>query len=154
VLITHNRMLETQITQKAAFSSTPSDRLTSKPEPNPKEQCNAILLQRGKQLKGPKEITNNESSQDWNEDVEKVEKEISSSSKEINDVTYKPDEVPKDPKNISPKPYIPPLPFPQRMAKAKLDMQFGKFLDVLKKLYINIPFAEALTRMPSYAKFL
>ena len=66
---------------------------------------------------------------------------------------HKPDEVPKDPKTISPKPYMPPLPFPQRMAKAKLDMQFGKFLDVLKKLYINILFIEALTQMPSYAKF-
>ena len=67
---------------------------------------------------------------------------------------HKPDEVPEDPKTISPKPYIPPLPFSPRMAKAKLDMQFGKFLDVLKKLYINIPFIEALIQMPSYAKFL
>ena len=66
---------------------------------------------------------------------------------------HKPDKVLKDPKTISPKPYTSPLPFPQRMAKAKLDMQFGKFLDVLKKLYINIPFTKALTQMPSYAKF-
>jgi len=40
------------------------------------------------------------------------------------------------------------------MAKAKLDMQFEKFLEVLKKLYISIPFTEALTQLPSYAKFL
>jgi len=40
------------------------------------------------------------------------------------------------------------------MAKAKLDLQFRKFLKVLKKLYINIPFTEALSQMPSYAKFL
>ena len=40
------------------------------------------------------------------------------------------------------------------MAKAKLDLQFGKFLEVLKKLYINIPFATALSQMRSYAKFL
>ena len=39
------------------------------------------------------------------------------------------------------------------MAKAKLDLQFGKFLEVLKKLYINIPFTETLSQMPSYAKF-
>ena len=37
---------------------------------------------------------------------------------------------------------------------AKLDMQCGKFLDVLKKPYMNIPFTEALSQMPSYAKFL
>ena len=29
-----------------------------------------------------------------------------------------------------------------------------KFLEVFKKLHINIPFAEALAQMPSYAKFL
>ena len=37
VLTTHNRMLEAQIAQKPSFSSTPSDRLPSKPEPNPHE---------------------------------------------------------------------------------------------------------------------
>ena len=67
---------------------------------------------------------------------------------------HKPDEFPKDLKIISPKPYAPPLPFPQRMAKAKFDSQFEKFLEALKKLYINIPFTKALTQMPSYAKFL
>ena len=35
-----------------------------------------------------------------------------------------------------------------------LDKQFSKFLDVFKKLYINIPFADAIAQMPSYAKFL
>ncbi|XP_042426035.1 uncharacterized protein LOC122013888 [Zingiber officinale] len=41
-----------------------------------------------------------------------------------------------------------------RIIKAKLDEQFGKFLDVLRKLYINIPFTEALQQMPTYSKFL
>ncbi|XP_022855377.1 uncharacterized protein LOC111376638 [Olea europaea var. sylvestris] len=36
----------------------------------------------------------------------------------------------------------------------KLDQQYSKFLEVFKKLHINIPFAEALVQMPSYAKFL
>jgi len=40
----------------------------------------------------------------------------------IDDVVHKSDEVPKDPKITPPKPYTPPLPFPQRMAKAKLDL--------------------------------
>ncbi|KAJ9189474.1 hypothetical protein P3X46_000762, partial [Hevea brasiliensis] len=38
--------------------------------------------------------------------------------------------------------------------KSKLDKQFGKFLEVLKKIYINVPFIDALSQMPSYAKFL
>ena len=40
------------------------------------------------------------------------------------------------------------------MKQGKLDKQFAKFRDVFKKLHINIPFAEALENMLSYAKFL
>ena len=50
--------------------------------------------------------------------------------------------------------YMPTLPYPQRLKQEKLDKQFSKFLDIFKKLHINIPFAEALSQMPSYAKFL
>ncbi|XP_063948264.1 uncharacterized protein LOC108204038 [Daucus carota subsp. sativus] len=52
------------------------------------------------------------------------------------------------------KPVYPPPPFPRRLKKQQLDKQFGKFLEVFKKLHINIPFAEALEQMPSYAKFM
>ncbi|MGI4673519.1 hypothetical protein ACR2XN_29050, partial [Klebsiella pneumoniae] len=48
----------------------------------------------------------------------------------------------------------PPPPFPKRVQRQKLDNQFAKFLEVFKKLQINIPFAEALEQMPSYAKFM
>ena len=34
-----------------------------------------------------------------------------------------------------------------------MEEQSARFLDVFKKIEINIPFAEALTKMPSYAKF-
>ena len=54
----------------------------------------------------------------------------------------------------NPTPYKPPLPFPQRFQKQKLDKQFSKFLEVFKKLQINIPFADALEQMPSYVKFM
>jgi hypothetical protein len=40
--------------------------------------------------------------------------------------------------------YQPPVPFPQRLAKAKLDEQFQKFMQVLKQLQITIPFTDAL----------
>ena len=63
-------------------------------------------------------------------------------------------EKPKESKTLPPKPYMAPLLFPQRFAKAKLDSQFGKFLDMLKKLHINVPFLVALSQMPLYAKFL
>ena len=44
--------------------------------------------------------------------------------------------------------------FPQRLRKSNLDKQFSKFLEVFKKLHINISFAEALEQMPSYVKFM
>ena len=47
-----------------------------------------------------------------------------------------------------------PIPFPQRLRKSKLDGQFSKFLNMFKKIEINIPFAEALAQMPHYAKFM
>ena len=41
-----------------------------------------------------------------------------------------------------------------RLKKGKLEKQFAKFLDIFKKLHINIPFMEALENMPSYVKFM
>ncbi|CAN0898822.1 Retrovirus-related Pol polyprotein from transposon 17.6 [Linum grandiflorum] len=52
------------------------------------------------------------------------------------------------------KPYRLPVPFLQRLQKKKEDEGFHKFLDLFKQLHINIPFAEALEQMPTYAKFL
>ena len=44
--------------------------------------------------------------------------------------------------------------YPQRLKKNKLDKQFTKFMEVFKKLHINIPFADALEQMPNYVKFM
>ncbi|XP_073221659.1 uncharacterized protein [Cicer arietinum] len=51
-------------------------------------------------------------------------------------------------------PYKPPIPFSQRFTKAKIEEQFRKFVELLKKVNINISLTEALSQMPSYAKFL
>ena len=48
----------------------------------------------------------------------------------------------------------PIIPYLQRLRKNKLDMQFGRFMDIFKKLHINIPFVEALEQMPRYMKFM
>nr|GEW85140.1 hypothetical protein [Tanacetum cinerariifolium] len=48
----------------------------------------------------------------------------------------------------------PPIPFPQRLRKEKKESQQKKFLENLKQLHINLPFIEALTQMPKYAKIL
>ncbi|XP_021813292.1 uncharacterized protein LOC110756196 [Prunus avium] len=50
--------------------------------------------------------------------------------------------------------YVPEIPFPQRLKSKKIEEQFEKFLHILKKLEINIPFIDALEQMPTYAKFM
>ncbi|XP_022855432.1 uncharacterized protein LOC111376690 [Olea europaea var. sylvestris] len=52
------------------------------------------------------------------------------------------------------KAYMPPIPFPQKLKKNKQDTNYEKFLDVLKKLQINVPFIDAILQIPSYKKFL
>ncbi|XP_031120246.1 uncharacterized protein LOC116023388 [Ipomoea triloba] len=50
--------------------------------------------------------------------------------------------------------YQPPLPFPGRVRKSIDKTQYGKFLELLKQLHINVPFLDALGQMSRYAKFL
>ena len=49
--------------------------------------------------------------------------------------------------------YQPLIPFPQRLKRSK-DSQYAKFLNMFKKLEINIPFVEALAQIPHYEKFM
>ena len=50
--------------------------------------------------------------------------------------------------------YTSTVPFPQRLQKGKREEQFSRFLDIFKKIEINIPFAEVINQMPTYVKFL
>ena len=52
------------------------------------------------------------------------------------------------------KAYKPRVPFSASLVQDNLDKQFFKFLNVFKKLRINISFLDDITQMPSYAKFL
>src|SRR3954468_3906270 len=57
-------------------------------------------------------------------------------------------------KVATPKPAV-RLPFPTRNKKKEQhEKNFEKFLEMFKKLELNIPFLEALEQMPTYAKFL
>ena len=50
--------------------------------------------------------------------------------------------------------YTHAVPFPQRLQKANKEEQFSKFLEIFKKIEINIPFADAITQILNFAKFL
>jgi hypothetical protein len=45
------------------------------------------------------------------------------------------------------------LPFPHRNRRIQTDEQFDKFIEVIQKLYINIPLLDAI-QVPTYAKYL
>ncbi|XP_031394316.1 uncharacterized protein LOC116205794 [Punica granatum] len=129
------RNLEVQISQiSQQLSNRPSGSLPSNTEENPKG-VNAIMLRSGKELE-----TVNRKAQTQEESPEK-------------DKGKQKVEEPRQ-KSLGVKLYVPPVPFPRRLKQQQLDAQFAKFLDVFKKLQINIPFAEALQQMPSYARFM
>ncbi|XP_073307104.1 uncharacterized protein [Primulina huaijiensis] len=119
--------LENQIGQLAKMmASRESGTLPSNTETNPKGQVNSIELMSEKTL-------------------EPREGAVDTSTGKSSNSTLAP--------TAQFKIVIPP-PFPAALKKAKLDAQFGKFLELFRKLHINIPFADALMQMPSYAKFL
>ncbi|GKF55223.1 hypothetical protein Tco_0165563 [Tanacetum coccineum] len=41
-----------------------------------------------------------------------------------------------------PKPYKPKIPYPQRLRKDKMEAQYGKFLDMIRAIRINVPFID------------
>ena len=45
------------------------------------------------------------------------------------------------------------LPFPEQIRKPVADEQFCKFVEVIKKLYVNIPLLDAM-QVPTYAKYI
>jgi len=106
------------------------------------------VLRSGTQLEDPK-VVNNEV-----ESEKEQEKGVAPLPSESDPQEKRESERPKVSKTLHPKPYMPPLPFSQRLTKAKLDSQCGKFLHMFKKLHVNVPFLDALSQMPLYAKFL
>ncbi|XP_075500027.1 uncharacterized protein LOC142538599 [Primulina tabacum] len=135
------KSLETQIGQLAnALRDQNRGQFPSNTEVNPKEQCKAVTLRSGKELEvqSPKEMVENEKL------VEDVEFEVITENKVEDSKT----------KVVQPPAFKPAIPYPQRFKKKSLDDQFAKFLEIFKKIHINIPFADALEQMPNYAKFI
>ncbi|GKA02985.1 reverse transcriptase domain-containing protein [Tanacetum coccineum] len=53
-----------------------------------------------------------------------------------------------------PKPYKPKILYPQRLRKEKMEAQYGKFLNRIRAVRINVPLVDVLAEMPNYGKFL
>ncbi|XP_019173792.1 PREDICTED: uncharacterized protein LOC109169364 [Ipomoea nil] len=135
----HN--LEVQVGQLAKFvAEKDRGKFPSTTEINPREGAMAVTLRSGKILnEGLKEKEPTSVEKESDKEEEQVPKE-SSSDQNLTSSTVKP--------------YVPPIPYPQRLQKSNQDNNFKRFLEVFKKLQINIPFAEELANMPSYAKYV
>ncbi|XP_075483776.1 uncharacterized protein LOC142523927 [Primulina tabacum] len=136
------KSLETQIGQLAnALKDQNRGQLPSNTEVNPREQCKAVTLRSGKEVGIPKPAE---------ESVEITIEEDEGKSASVGE------EKVEEPQKVLKQQPLPKvnLPYPQRFKKKGLDDQFAKFLEIFKKIHINIPFADALEQMPNYAKFI
>ena len=132
--------------------------LPSNSEVNPrgegKEYCKAITLRSGRELENSepqlavRELEIKEQDQIIPKD--QMQDEQPRAMRAINDNKVK-KETEKQTRTNEP---AIPISYPQRLKKSKLEKQFAKFLDIFKKLHINIPFLEALENIPSYVKFM
>ncbi|GJY76172.1 reverse transcriptase domain-containing protein [Tanacetum coccineum] len=91
----------------------------------------------------------NHSNADCNDDDTPIDDEDEEST---------PTPKPQTPKPIKetpiPKPYKPKIQYPQRIRKEKMEAQYGKFLDMIRSVRINVPLVDVLAGMPNYGKFL
>ncbi|XP_016490141.1 uncharacterized protein LOC107809947 [Nicotiana tabacum] len=141
--------LEIQMSQLATLMSRQiKGDLPSNTKKNPKEHLKAIFLRSGKTLDDPYADRQRKP-----QEVEQVNKGENKRDSEL--LKEQKDKGKKVQENeLMTNPHFVPLPFPQKLKREKLDKQFSTFLEILKHLYINIPFTDALNQIPAYAKFL
>ncbi|XP_062080847.1 uncharacterized protein LOC133785642 [Humulus lupulus] len=146
------KSIEVQVEQLATtIGSQQKGNFPSDTEVNPNEQCKVIDLRSGKEIEGgvtkDKKILPMVDNKIKSESVVcEIEKEEIVAKNNINEKpTMKKDNPPM---------YQPLLPYPQRFLKKNLDEKFAKFLEIFKKININIPFVDALEKMSSYVKFI
>ncbi|XP_057984660.1 uncharacterized protein LOC131169449 [Hevea brasiliensis] len=113
-----------QLTSRIDYKA--QGKLPSQPE-NPREHCKAVILRSGKIVGDEKRDEVEEEKKKEDED----KNESTSNHDEVNEEANKKKEVEKEKeeKYMSPPPYKPPLSYPQRFQKAKLNKQFEKFLE-------------------------
>ncbi|CAJ2677728.1 unnamed protein product [Trifolium pratense] len=137
------RNLETQIGQIAkemANNKNQGGSFAANTEPNPKEQCKSITTRSGKEV-GKGIGDNLRKEEEVMRRADEEEKGEKKGEKEV--------EVRKE-KNSLPQ----HLPYPHAPSKKDKERQYARFMDIFKRLQINIPFSEALEQMPTYAKFM
>ncbi|GJW86599.1 reverse transcriptase domain-containing protein [Tanacetum coccineum] len=140
-------------------SGRPSGSLPSNTQPNPKghnskayqppqsrnEHVNAVFTRSGKSYNPPvnsnDQQTNSENPINF-DDSDEEDEEPTSQPKIQNLKPVK--------ETTLPKPYKPKISYPQRLRKEKMEAQYGKFLDVIRAVRINVSLIDVLAVMPNY----
>ncbi|KAJ1288524.1 hypothetical protein BS78_02G095400 [Paspalum vaginatum] len=123
--------------------------LPGQPEPPSKEHINAVTTRGGKSTQDPPHPSSTPNS------AGKEQKKKITEHEEKDDTKS----TPRTEEKIAPKtlPYefydTMVLPFPPRNKKAAANEQYSKFVEVIKKLYVNIPLLDAV-QVPTYAKYM
>ena len=143
------RNLEVQMGQMAnLLTERQPGSLPSNSEVNPRrdgnEHVKSVMLRSGKELeaKGQSPV------------IEEVETEKVIQPEQNDDANKDQPHEKQSAENTTEAKASIPVPYPQRLKKHKLDKKFTKFMEVFKKLNINIPFVDALEQMPNYVKFM
>jgi hypothetical protein len=142
--LSFNKMIETQLAQLAAsLPSSESGGIPGQPGPT-RENLKLVTTRGGKTTRDPPHPNPTE---------KKQKEETSESDEEVDSEEASPGEGRL--RKTTPQEYVDTmlLPFSQRIKKPTMDEQFGKFIEVIKKLNVNIPFLEAM-QVPTYAKYL
>ena len=143
--------LETQVGQLAlAMQNQSKDAFPSDSKKNPKD-CMVVTLRSGREMKereeNEKRMAEIEKHVEIGEDIKQNYSEVTERERIIKLQQKQPVEEGNLRKKNEVQAYKPPVPFPQRLQKAKLEEKFSKFLTMVKKIKIKIPFSEALIQM-------
>ena len=152
-------LLETQVAQQAAAISRTQGQLPGHPEQNPKEHVHVIVSTQknesdaenrtaNRAISSPIESTSTVDRADQRL-LESITPPVVTRSSARPAIIETPD---PDVPYVAPPPYVPPIPFPQRIVRAALDRKLGNFLELLHKIYDHLPCADILKEMPNYAK--
>lgn len=145
-----NKMIETQVAQLASSCPDPnSGKLPGKPEVNPKEKVNAVTTRAGKSTRDPPYPQGATTQRDAARET-KAEDDQEETQGDTPATLGEAEEAPRAPREYYD---TTALPFPERRKKPVVDEQFGKFVEVIRKLYVNIPFLDAM-QVPTYAKYI
>ncbi|XP_042009056.1 uncharacterized protein LOC121757601 [Salvia splendens] len=153
-MATHLKNIDTQISQISQTVSTITQpgKFPSNTIINPKD-CKAIHLRSGRSYEGPPMPSENEDrvAEKRAEEKELVEEnetvQISTPPKENTTIHSPTPPTAHSPVEVR-------IPYPPRVQKKQINAQFSRFLDIFRKVNLNIPLVEALQEMPTYAKIL